>query len=70
MPVYVVNTRFVFDGKFLIKADTKAEAADAVNKHCGMVIGNVQSTLNDEDVSWDFPVHPAKYVHEIQRQKK
>jgi hypothetical protein len=60
---YAVKTRFVFSGVFYVKAGSKAEAKEYVEKHCGLVIGgDIHSTLSDEDVNWDFPVHPDKVV--------
>jgi hypothetical protein len=60
---YAVKTSFVFPGVFFVKAESKAEAKEYVEKHCGLVIGRgVHSTLPDEDVDWHFPVHPDKVI--------
>jgi hypothetical protein len=63
---YAVKTRFVFSGVFYVKAECKAEAKEYVEKHCGLVIGgDIHSTLSDEDVDWDFPVHPDKVIGRV-----
>ena len=60
---YTVPVKFVFKGRFFIKAESKAQANELVEKHCGLVIGgNIHHTLPDEDVDWDFPVHPEKVI--------
>ena len=61
--VYPVKVRFVFDGTFFIKANSKSQAKEFADNHCGMVTNNgIHSTLPDEDVDWDFPVHPQKII--------
>jgi len=60
---YAVRTRFAFDGLFLVSAVNEARAREYVEKHCGLVLGgNIHSTLSEEAVDWDFPVHPEKSV--------
>lgn len=66
---YDVPTRFVFDGKFRIKANSQEQADDYVQKHCGLVLGGpIHTTLPDEDVDWEFNVHPEKIA--IKKSKK
>lgn len=61
--VYTVPVKFVFEGQFFIKADSKEQAKEYADKHCGLVIGgDIHSSLPDEDVDWDFPVHPQKVI--------
>lgn len=63
---YSVETRFEFTGTFEVKANSKQEAIEYVEKHCGLVIGgNIHSTLPDEDIDWNFPVHPGKKIVSI-----
>lgn len=60
---YTVKTKFVFEGEFYIKAESKEQAREFVEKHCGLVIGgDIHSTLPDQDVNWQFNVHPKKIV--------
>lgn len=60
--------QFIFEGEFEVKAENRAEAEEYVQKHCGLVIGgNIHSTLPDEDVTWDFPVHPDKVILSVKR---
>jgi hypothetical protein len=63
-----VKTLFIFDGTFSVKADNKSQAKEYVEKHCGLVIGgHIHSTLPDEDVDWDFPIHPEKIIVSAKR---
>lgn len=63
MNIYKVKTRFIFEGIFEIYANTKEEAKENVFKHCGLVIGgDLHSSLPDEEITWDFPVHPKKKI--------
>jgi hypothetical protein len=67
--LYAVTTRFEFTGTFYIMAESKPEAKECVDKHCGLVIGcPVHSSLPYEDVDWDFPVHPKKVISRITRE--
>lgn len=60
---YDVPTRFVFDGTFHIKADSQEQAEEYAQKHCGLVLGgDIHSTLPDEDVNWEFSIHPDKII--------
>ena len=64
MKTYDIPTEFTFHGVFKVKARSKAEAVEHVTLHCGMVMGSrgVHSSLPDDDVDWDFPIHPEKTV--------
>lgn len=60
---YSVPVRFVFDGKFVIKAGSQAEAEKSVREHCGLVLGgNIHSSVADDAVTRDFNVFPQKIV--------
>lgn len=60
---YAVPTKFVFSGTFRIKAESQEQAEEYAEKHCGLVIGgDIHSSLPDEMVNWDFPVHPEKII--------
>ncbi|GHV89484.1 hypothetical protein AGMMS50267_18440 [Spirochaetia bacterium] len=66
MKKYRVVTRFSFTGTFFVNAKNRQAAKEYVEKHCGLVIGgNIHSTLSDEDVDWEFPVHPDKTIGRI-----
>lgn len=60
---FEVPVRYTFAGKYRITARDAREAKEFVEKHCGLVLGgNIRSTLPDEDVDWDFAVHPEEEV--------
>ena len=60
---YVVPVTFSFKGEFYITASSEKEAREHAEKNCGLVLGgNIHSSLNDDDVVWDFPTHPEKKI--------
>jgi len=60
---YAGRTRFAFEGLFLVNAVNEARAREHVERHCGLVLGgNIHSTLSEETVDWDFPIHPRKFI--------
>ena len=67
---FVVNTKFIFEGKFYVKADSKEQAREFVEKHCGLVIGrDTHSSLRDDMIDWEFDVHPEKEIGDIHTKK-
>jgi hypothetical protein len=65
---YTVKTRFAFTGIFVVTAENRKQAEEYVKKHCGLVIGgDIHSTLPDDEVNWDFPVHPDKAVLKVRK---
>jgi hypothetical protein len=63
MKTYSVPVTFSFSGVFLIRASSMTDAKELVDQHCGLVLGGgIHSTLDDEDVEWDFCCHPDKKI--------
>lgn len=63
MPKFTVKTKFVFEGTFTVKAKDRADAHQLINDSCGLVLGcNIHSTLGDDDIDWDFDMHPEKVI--------
>lgn len=61
---YDVPTKFVFDGKFRIKADSQEQANEFVKENCGLVLGgDIHTTLPDDIVDWEFCQHPEKIIN-------
>ncbi len=70
MKTYKVPVTFMFKGEFEIKAENVDEAKEYAEKHVGLVLGgNIHHTLDDEDIDWEFPVHPDKKIGKIKRLK-
>jgi hypothetical protein len=71
MKKFSVKTRFVFTGTFFVNAETETEARKWVEEDCGLVIGGGIHTAghSQDDVDWDFPVHPEKQLVSIRRKK-
>jgi hypothetical protein len=66
MSQYAVKTRFIFTGTFFISADSREEAREYVESHCGLILGgNIHSSLPYDVVDWDFPIHPDKTINRI-----
>lgn len=65
---YIVPVKFVFEGTFEIKASSAAEARELIENDCGLVLGgDIHTTLDDDDVDWEFDVHPSKSIGRITR---
>lgn len=63
MPKFTIPVTFTFSGAFEVIAEDSDEARDKVKHSCGMTtIGGIHSTLPDEDIDWNFPVHPEKAI--------
>ena len=68
MKNFEVRMQFIFEGVFQIKAENRTKAEEYVQKHCGLVIGgNIHSSLPDDDVDWNFGVHPEKKIKGIKQ---
>ena len=60
---YAVPPKFVFSGTFRIKAESQEQAEEYVQKHCGLVLGGeIHSSLPNDEVDWEFDVHPEKII--------
>jgi len=71
MKRYAVKTKFIFKGCFFICAESKRQAREFAEKHCGLVLGRgIHSTLSDDGVDWDFPLHPDKVVGRVRASRK
>ena len=67
---FQVKTNFIFEGIFEVKAQNREEAREFIEKHCGLVIGgDIHSTLPDDEINWEFSVHPEKQIKSIKRIK-
>ncbi len=63
MPQFKVKTKFVFEGTFTANADSREEAEEMVKNGCGLCLGgNIHTTHNDEDINWEFDVHPEMVI--------
>lgn len=71
MKKYEVKTRFIFEGIFIVNAENSEEACKNVEQDCGLVMGgNIHTTLNDEDVDWNFDTHPEKKIVNVKQLKR
>ena len=54
-----VKVRYLFEGTYTVAADDRNEARTMVTRDCGLVLGgNIHTTLDDDEVDWEFNVHP------------
>ena len=57
-----VKVRYLFEGTYTVAADDRNEARTMVTRDCGLVLGgNIHTTLDDE-VDWEFDVHPDMQI--------
>ena len=63
MAKYEVRVRYAFEGTYMVAAGNREEAKRMVEEDCGLVLGgNIHTTLDDEDVDWNFGVHPDTQI--------
>ena len=70
MTKFKVRTKYLISGLFNIEAENEAQAREYVEKHYGLVIGSdIHSSLPDDEVNWEFPVHPDTKIGQTTRIK-
>lgn len=58
-----VKVRYLFEGTYTVATDDRNEARTMVTRDCGLVLGgNIHTTLDDDDVDWEFDVHPDMQI--------
>ena len=58
-----VKVRYLFEGTYTVAADDRNEARTMVTRDCGLVLGgNIHSTLDDDEVDWEFDIHPDMQI--------
>lgn len=58
-----VKVRYLFEGTYTVAADDRNEARTMVTRDCGLVLGgNIHTTLDDDEVDWNFDVHPDMQI--------
>ena len=58
-----VKVRYLFEGTYNVAADDSNEARTMVTRDCGLVLGgNIHTTLDDDEVDWEFDVHPDMQI--------
>lgn len=68
MNKYDVKVRYAFEGTYTVATDDRDEATRMVSEDCGLVLGgNIHTTLNDEEVDWNFGMHPDTQVLSVTR---
>ena len=69
-----VKVRYLFEGTYTVAADDRNEARTMVTRDCGLVLGgNIHTTLDDDDVDWEFDVHPDMQIlsyTELEKEKE
>jgi len=68
---YQVKVRYVFEGVYIIKSDTRENAVKSVRKDCGLVMGgSIHTTLNVDTLDWDFSIHPELVICSIKESNR
>ena len=58
-----VKVRYLFEGTYTVAANDRDEARTMVTRDCGLVLGgNIHTTLDDNEVDWEFDVHPDMQI--------
>ena len=70
MKKYEIKTRFIFEGTFRVNAENIEDARKYIDQQCGLVMGGgIHTTLDDEDIDWDFDPHSQKKIIKIKQIK-
>lgn len=71
MAKYDVKVRYAFEGTYTVVAEDRDEAERIVTEDCGLVLGgNIHTTLDDDDVDWNFGIHPDMQVLSFRERSK
>ena len=63
MAKYDVRVRYAFEGTYTVVTEDHEEAVQMVSEECGLVLGgNIHTILDDEDVDWNFGIHPDTQI--------
>jgi hypothetical protein len=64
LKTFDIPVSFVFDGVFKIKAKTLKQAEGIVLRNCAMILkpGCIHSSLQGDEIDWEFPVHAEKII--------
>jgi len=66
--IYIVPTKFVFNGNFLVKAESPEQARQLVQEQCGLTLGrNIHTALDEESCTWEFDMKPEKITGRIRK---
>lgn len=69
--IYRARTQFVFEGVFDVVAESREDARQKVLQDYGLVmVGNIHSTLPDDEINWAFDRHPNKRIDTITKVQK
>ena len=62
-----VKVRYTFDGHYVVRAASEADAARMVSHQCGLTLGGGIHTALDVTVcpDWEFPIRPDMRVLSI-----
>lgn len=70
MEKYRVRASYTFQGWFDVLANSPEEAKEKVLEHCSTTLNPIQTTLPDDEVQWEFQVHPEMEAYTIKKRKK
>lgn len=68
--VYRVQAQYIFAGVFEVVSTTREEAWEKIERHCGVVMGGIHSTLLDEEINCAFDIHPEKRIGGITEERE
>ena len=67
MQEFIIEVEFTYSGSVHVNANSKQEAIEYVEKHCGHIDSRgFHTVLGDDEIpDWQFPVHPEKRIVSI-----
>jgi hypothetical protein len=68
LKLFKANVTFTFKGDVQVCAEDKEQAQRLLEAEFAMVNnGGVHTTIDDEEIDWDFPVHPDKKITNLRK---
>ncbi|MFS2717026.1 hypothetical protein AAH068_19150 [Bacteroides uniformis] len=67
--LFDIKVRYLFEGTYTVSANSLEEAREKIRRDCGLVMGgHIHTTLDEEEVEWEFPLHPETCIVSEQKQ--
>lgn len=64
---YSVPVKFVFEGNFVVEADSASEAREIVERDCHLVMWQSIECNAEEVEDWEFDTHSEKTIGRVTR---
>ena len=68
LKLFKANVTFTFKGDVQVYAEDREQAFELLQAQFEMINNDgIHTTLDDETIDWDFPVHPDKKITNLHK---